>query len=199
MTVNDWKKFCELMTTAAEYYRVQPWSERAMQYAFGLLKDLTIEQIAWALTRHMSGINGNASRFCPNAADLRMCITGTPEQQAIAAWVAVQRATHDVVYGKSVRFDDPKIHYALQACGGWAGLINAKVGTDKEPTFRRAYVQAITDSIGWDKVPDHMPGADELDGNWGWSPKEIETVTTERPIHGLAPLRLASGDVKTAS
>lgn len=198
MTVNDWKKFTELMTTAAEYYRVQPWSERAMQYAFGLLKDLTIEQVGWALTRHMSGINGNSSRFCPNAADLRMCITGTPEQQAIAAWVAVQKAYHTVSSGKSVRFDDPKIHYALQAVGGWSGLFNARVGTDKEPTFRRAYVQAITDGIGWGDVPDHMPGEDELDGNWGWSPNQIEAVATIRQIRVPAPTRLAAGDAKTA-
>ena len=198
MTVNDWKKFTELITTAAEYYRVQPWSERAMQYAFSLLKDLTIEQVGWALTRHMSGINGNSSRFCPNAADLRMCITGTPEQQAIAAWVAVQRAYHTVSSGRSVRFDDPKIHYALEAVGGWSGLFNAKVGTDKEPTFRRAYVQAITDGIGWGDVPEHMPGADELDGNWGWSPNQIEAVVTTRQIRVPAPTRLTAGDAKTA-
>ena len=198
MTVNDWKKFTELMTTAAEYYRVQPWSERAMQYAFGLLKDLTIEQVGWALTRHMSGINGNSSRFCPNAADLRMCITGTPEQQAIAAWVTVQNAIHEVLHGRSARFDDPKIHYALQACGGLSGLYNAKVGTDKSITFRLAYVQAITDGIGWDSVPDHMPGDDELDGNWNWSPKQIVAVATKPAVHGPAPLRLASGDAASA-
>ena len=33
MTDKDWRKFCELMTTAAEYYRVQPWTERAMKRA----------------------------------------------------------------------------------------------------------------------------------------------------------------------
>lgn len=188
MDKRDWKRFCELMTTAAEYYRAVPWTKGAMRLAFDLLHDLSIAQVETALSIHASGLNGNCSRFCPNAADLRLALTGTPDQRSVAAWKAVRDALSTVKGGQSVRFDDPRIHWALKACGGWTGLCNAE--RDMEPVFRRAYITAIQQMISWQDVPDHMPGSDELRGYASWKPEQIVLVKSIAPPRTLATQRL---------
>lgn len=166
-----------------------------MQFAFELLRDLTLEQVTFAAAKHSSGQNGNASRFCPNAADLRLALFGTPEQQACVAWSKVRAAMHSHGSSYSVRFDTPAAHFALEAVGGWTGLCWAE--HDMEPQFRRAYVAAITTGIGWRDVPKHFAGTDEQRGYSSWTPEQIQTVRTRAdnvPANAPVPLELATGD-----
>ena len=178
MIQQDWKRFAQLMTTTAEYYRVKPWTMSAMMMAFSLLRDLTIEQVELAISRHACGLDGNTARYCPNAADLRLALTGTPEQRAVIAWRTVVDALHKYTGTRSVRFSDPCIHFALSNIGGWTGLSMAT--TDQEPRFCRAYMVAVSRMVSWDEVPDHLSGYAEQRRYAGWSSEQIVTVQTDR-------------------
>ncbi|WP_321822889.1 hypothetical protein [Pyramidobacter piscolens] len=177
MIEKDWKRFSELIDAAAEYYRQPHLTNAAMKLMFEALRYLSFEAVSLAVTKHMSGIDGNTSRFCPNAADLRLALYGTPEQQACEAWVNVVRAMRKLRSGTSVRFDNPAYHFAIEACGGWPGLCRM-TPEESEPLFRRHFVAGIHRCIGWHDVPDHMYGSDEANGYASWTPDEIKFVAT---------------------
>lgn len=177
MTQNDWGTFAELISRTFALYQRPPLSKDEMRLYFDALADLPIEAVVEGVKRHLRGATGEAGRFVPRPADITLALFGTPEQQAARAWTQVRMAFDKIGSGRSVRFDDPKVHFALAACGGWIGLTWAK--NDREPCFRRAYLAAITDGVTWDKVPDHMRGEDELDGGWNWMPNQIVDVKTQ--------------------
>ena len=148
-----------------------------MRMYFDLLADLPIEAVVEGVKRHMMARTGESGRFPPTPASIRLALFGTPEQQAARAWAEVRMAFDRLGSGKSIKFSDPKIHFALAACGGWVGLAWAK--TDKEPCFRRAYMAALTDGVTWEDVPDHVRGEKELNGGWDWMPDQIVNVKTQ--------------------
>ena len=178
MTEKDWKPFTILIERAYRLYQRPPLEIDVMRMYFDTLSYLPIEAVAEGVQRHMRGVSGTQGKFAPTPADITLALFGTPEQQAAKAWIEVQKVRDGVGTSKSVRFDDPKIHAALLACGGWVGLTWAK--QDKWPCFRQAYLAAITNEISWDDVPDHMQGEDELDGGWGWNPTQIVDVKTQK-------------------
>lgn len=178
MKDRDWKRFGELMQTTAEYYRVAPLSKRAMRMAFDLLRDLSIEQVEIGLTIHASGIDGNSGRYCPNAADIRLALSGTIEQRAIMAWATVRRALLKGLYWQSVRFDDPCIHFALENSNAWV----ERTTPDMERRFIRTYMAAVSRMIGWNDVQDYLGYKEE-----NVSPEQIVTVKTIGSISQIMP------------
>ena len=177
MTKEDWKPFCELISRAFRLYQRPPLEVDDMRMYFDLLAVLPLKAVAKGVQRHMRACTGENGRFAPRPADIILALFGTPEQQAARAWTQVRMAMAKIGLRTSVRFDDPKIHYALAACGGWVGLSWAK--NDKEPCFRRAYLAAITNDVTWNDVPRHMAGEEELDGGWNWRAEHIVDVKTQ--------------------
>lgn len=195
MRRTDWKRFTDFMKDVWEVYQKPPLSERGMRLYFDALAELPFEMVVQGVERHMKAMTGESGRFAPKPADILLALFGTPEQQAAAAWVEVQKARSGIGTGRSVRFDDPRIHAALLACGGWVGL--AWATNDKWPCFRQAYIAATTNDVSWEDVPNHMAGGDELDGGWSWMPDQIVDVKTQKfelLPQKQAPLELASGE-----
>ena len=176
MKETDWKAFSELISRVFRLYQRPPLEVDDMRMYFDALADLPLEAVVEGVRRHVRGVTGEAGRFAPKPADTILALFGTPEQQAAKAWAEVRMAFERIGSRTSIRFDDPKIHYALAACGGWTGLTWAT--TDREPCFRRAYLAAITNSVTWDEVPDHLRGEKEMNGGWDWMPSQIEDVKT---------------------
>lgn len=176
MTQNDWKPFTELIGRVYRLYQRPPLEIDDMRLYFDTLADLPFAAVAEGVKRHMKACTGVSGRFAPLPADIILALFGTPEQQAAKAWTHVRMAMGKIGLYNSVRFDDPKIHFALAACGGWSGLGWATI--DKEPCFRRAYLAAITNEVSWDDVPHHMAGENELDGGWNWRSDQIVDVKT---------------------
>lgn len=164
MERHDWKAFCELMDATAEYYRAEPLTLRAKKLAFDVLSDLSFGAVHYAVSLHVSGASGGASRFCPSAADLRMLLAGLPEEQAAEAWACVMAAIRRFHARSSVRFSHPAFHYAIQACGGWPGLCSMPVERG-ERMFTRYFVIAVRRNVRWEDVPAHMPGDREMCGS----------------------------------
>lgn len=180
MTQNDWTGFKDLMNSTADYYRQKRLSEGAMRLMFQALKDMTLEVISMGVVKHMSGMDGNTARFCPNAADIRLALYGTPEHQAVMAWAAVQNAIRTLRYETSVRFNTPATHFAIETCGGWYGLCFST--TDKSQMFIKAYVAAIARGVAWKDVRDHFAGDRECRDSVlrPWEPDQIADVDVTR-------------------
>lgn len=193
MQASDWKGFTDLMTTLAEYYRQEPLTTRAMRLMFDALSDLPLDGVAYAVQKHVSGVCGNASRFCPNAADLRLSLCGTPEQQACEAWVKVQEAIRKLHSDSSVRFDNPAYHYAIKACGGWVGLCRMEPER-AEPLFRRYFIVGLQRGSQWGDpdVPEYLCGNDEIRACEvvPWDRSMIKSIETARHV---APLPQIGG------
>lgn len=195
MTKADWKPFTAFISRVFRLYQRPPLDKDDMRMYFDLLADLPLEAVVKGVERHMKACTGENGRYAPKPADIRLALFGTPEQQAAAAWAYVQMAMNGIGLHKSVRFADPKIHFALAACGGWIGLTWAR--DNREAIFRRAYMAAITNGVTWDDVPKHMAGSDELDGGWSWRSDQIVDVKAQDYAalpQSPAPLQLASGE-----
>lgn len=191
MKREDWKRFTDLMKDVWEVYQRPPLSERGMRLYFDALAEVPFELVVQGIERHMKGRTGESGKFAPTPADVVIALVGTPEQQAGAAWACVKSTLRSYTLYESLRFDDPKIHYALQACGGWTGLCNATV--DMEPRFRRAYLAAVQREVGWKDVPEHFSGLAEQNGYKSWTRENIVTVETGAIPSTPNMLRLASG------
>ena len=179
MTQNDWKAFSELIDRTYRLYQ-RPTLERGdMRMFFDTLADLPFEAVMEGVKRHMMACTGEAGRFAPKPADIRLALFGTPEQAACSAWPKVQKAIKKLRSDSSVRFDDPAYHYAIEACGGWVNLCRM-TPEESEPLFRRYYATAVRDRIGWQSVPEHMAGNDEGRGSYldPWTPDKIKDVKT---------------------
>ncbi len=73
-------------------------------------------------------------RFFPKPAELLELIEGSPDDQAQKALEKVMWAVRHIGPYSSVRFDDPKIHGAVESMGGWIEFQNC---TLEEWTWRQ--------------------------------------------------------------
>lgn len=192
MKHEDWKAFTELISRVYRLYQRPPLEVEDMRLFFDALADLPFEAVAEGVKRHMRACTGEAGRYAPTPASICLALFGTPEMRAGAAWACVKSTLRSYSLYDSLKFDDPKIHYALQACGGWTGLCNATV--DMEPRFRRAYLAAVQREVGWKDVPEHFSGLAEQNGYQLWTRENIVTVETGAIPSTPNMLRLASGE-----
>lgn len=180
MTQKDWKNFTELISRTQRLYQRPPLDIDDMRLYFDLLSDLPFAAVAEGVRRHMMACTGESGRFAPKPADIRLALFGTPEQKACSAWPKVLKAIKKLRSDTSVRFaDDPAFHYAIEACGGWTQLCRM-TPEESEPLFRRYYANAVRENIGWNSVPDHLAGQDEIRGSYldPWTPEKIADINT---------------------
>ena len=89
-----------------------------------------------AYTRRNENFRAN-----PTPADIVKLIEGSGSDQASRAWEKVDKAVRTVGGYKSVIFDDPIIHLAIEEVGGWGALNNQDEETFKFTAnhFKSAY------------------------------------------------------------
>lgn len=120
MTPEDRPRFAEALEAAATVYS-QQLSKPLLNLWWTLCQQLTIEEFTQALEAHL-----RTSQFMPKPADVLTQSEGTPDTRAHQAWLKVLQAMRTHGSYASVRFDDPLIHLAIQACGGWLHLCSTE-------------------------------------------------------------------------
>lgn len=157
MQANDLERFIAAWGTAFEAVGSAKPTAEGMRYAFALLEDLPLDAVLRALVQH-----GRESVFAPKPADIRRLSQGSAEDRARMAFQAVldAAATHGVY--RSVRFRDPRIHYAIQHMGGWeiVGEWTLEVLPFREKDFQRHFGDAERMSVvfGAPGCPEYLPG-----------------------------------------
>lgn len=93
---------------------------QALDLWFESLKHYDLAAISGALSAHVR--NPDNGQFLPRPADVVRNIEGGSDDAALLAWAKVDRALRVVGPYRTVVFDDPLIHYAVAAIGGWIKL-----------------------------------------------------------------------------
>lgn len=116
MTRNDRAQFAELWVAAYAVYGKQV-SDGMLDVVFNALSAYSLKDIRTGLSGHIK--NPDSGQFAPKPADVIKHISGNSQSSAGEAWAKVDYAIRCVGNYRSVVFDDPKIHAAIERLGGW--------------------------------------------------------------------------------
>lgn len=119
MKREDAEAFRHVMAAAYTLYGKE-LTAQALTIWFEALKNYELASIRVALTAHVR--NPDNGQFLPRPADVVRAIEGGSDDAALIAWAKVDRALRTVGTYASVVFDDPLIHHAIEALGGWVKL-----------------------------------------------------------------------------
>jgi len=116
MTKNDRAQFAEIWTAAYAVYGKQV-SDAMLDVVFSALSAYSLKDIRTGLSGHVK--NPDSGQFAPKPADVIKHISGNSQSAAGEAWAKVDYAVRCVGNYRSVVFDDPRIHAAIERLGGW--------------------------------------------------------------------------------
>lgn len=116
MTPNDRAQFAELWVAAYAVYGKHV-SDAMLDVVFSALSSYSLQDIRTGLSGHIK--NPDSGQFPPKPADVIKHLEGNSQSAAGEAWAKVDYAVRCVGNYRSVVFDDPKIHAAIERLGGW--------------------------------------------------------------------------------
>lgn len=150
------QKFASIVGATAEAVGAK-MSSMGIGVFWEVLKGYPIEDIERAFMSHLT--DTESGQFMPKPADIIRQIDGDTNSRALVAWMKVKDAMYSVGYMGSVAFDDPAIHTAIKAVGGWEGINKgqAKDFHFLEARFVKAY-RAVSKRIDH---PKYLPGQQE--------------------------------------
>lgn len=119
MNTNDRAKFAELWTAAYAVYG-KSVSSPMLDVVFSALSSYSLQDVRTGLSGHIK--NPDSGQFPPKPADVIKHISGNSQSTAGEAWAKVDYAIRCIGHYRSVVFDDPKIHAAIERLGGWVKL-----------------------------------------------------------------------------
>lgn len=131
MNTNDMEAFDQIWTEAHEVYGRKP-EPRVVYMVFQALISFPLQDIERALCRHLT--NPDTGQYPPKPADIVRLIHGSSQTTSGEAWAKVDRAIRCVGNYRTVVFDDPKIHAAIDRLGGWQKI---SMTDEKEYPFLR--------------------------------------------------------------
>lgn len=131
MNTNDMEAFDQIWTQAHEVYGKHP-EPRVVYMVFQSLISFSLADIEHALCRHIT--NPDTGQYPPKPADIVRLLQGSSQSASGEAWAKVDYAIRCVGNYRSVVFDDPKIHAAIERLGGWQKIA---LTDDKEYPFLR--------------------------------------------------------------
>ena len=131
MNDQDRIQFQEVWTATYAMYR-QRVSDSMLDLSFGALLPYSIEDVRKGITAHIR--NPDTGQFPPKPADVIKHISGNSQSAGGEAWAKVDRAIRCVGNYRTVVFDDPKIHAAIDRLGGWQKI---SMTDEKEYPFLR--------------------------------------------------------------
>ncbi len=137
MNDNNRVEFQEVWTATYAMYR-QRVSDSMLDLAFGALAPYSIEDVRKGITAHIR--NPDTGQFPPKPADVIKHVSGNSQSAGGEAWAKVDRAIRCVGNYRSVVFDDPKIHAAIERLGGWQKV---SMTDEKEYPFLRNNFQKL--------------------------------------------------------
>ena len=119
MRKDDIPELKQALAAVYEMYR-KPITATSITLWFNVLHGYELAIVKAALAAHMR--NPDNGQFLPLPADVVKLIEGGSDDVALMAWAKLDRALRSVGTWKTVVFDDPLIHYAVMALGGWIKL-----------------------------------------------------------------------------
>lgn len=119
MQESDKPKFSTLVTEVLAFYR-QDASRFAMSVWWEACKAFDFEQVSKAFNAH--AMDPERGQFPPKPADVVRALQGTKTDRSRMAWGKAFDAMQRIGAYRSVVFDDPVIHAAIEDLGGWTKL-----------------------------------------------------------------------------
>jgi len=123
MKPNDLPQFAALMNTLGEVYGKEI-TEVFSEIYWNTLKRFEWGEVKNAASKHIS--DPDKGQFMPKPADIVRWIEGTHETRALKAWIKTTDAVRRIGMYENVVFDDPIIHFVIEALGGWIKLCLSK-------------------------------------------------------------------------
>lgn len=114
--MKDKKMFAQYMTGLSEIFDKEI-SKALQRIYWQVLEPFTDSDCRKAFEKSM-----RTAKFFPKPADLIDVLQGPESDRATEAWLKVDYAVRHVGHWESVKFDDPVIHSAIEAMGGWEDL-----------------------------------------------------------------------------
>jgi hypothetical protein len=108
---SDYKAFIEILSIMAQYYNVEK-SKAVLNLYWETLNNLTIEQFKIRANELVK-----TNKFFPAISEFLEI--ENKDEKGIKAWQKVLYAFKVIGCYKSVQFDDPVIHSAIEMLGGW--------------------------------------------------------------------------------
>lgn len=136
MNDNNRGEFQEVWTATYAMYR-QRVSDSMLDLTFGALASYSIEDVRRGITAHIR--NPDTGQFPPKPADVIKHISGNSQSAGGEAWAKVDRAIRCVGNYRSVVFDDPKVHAAIERLGGWQKI--ALTSNDEYPFLQNKFLK----------------------------------------------------------
>jgi hypothetical protein len=184
----DYDAFRELMADVAAQYKTEPMKEGGLQLMFAALSGVSLPDVIKACGAHIK-----TSRFFPRAADILQQIEGTVEDRARNAFLKLVASVERYGRYDSVRFGDPRTHYALERMGGWIPLCE-KLTSENMPFIEKDFVRWYADAerigVTWETpgIRRHFPGFFELDNT---AKGRLDYVPAPKCLDDPAPKRVA--------
>ena len=150
----DFEEFAKAMASLAEMYGVKLTSKKVTLF-FDACRTLSLAQFVEAVKRHM-----RTQKFFPCPAEIFEALYGTREDQAMMAWCDVLHVAINIGMNRHVKFEDHRIHFAVERMGGWPRVALAIRAGQSWPMkdFKTWYIFALKRGVGTDKVSPYLLG-----------------------------------------
>lgn len=165
----EYDRFASMIMAVGQNYG-REYTPAFIKMTWVSFRGYPFEQVARAYQTHIA-----SERFAPTIADITQILTGGSEVRSIEAWGKLQDAIGTVGSYQGVVFDDPAIHGAVRALGGWVSVCEAKADEWLAKRFREAYdaIRADLDQRP-ERLHEHVPQIElwgrcrptRVDGRW---------------------------------
>jgi hypothetical protein len=147
-------------------------------YELGL-RGMTASQVQFATQRALE-----TCRFMPAPAELRDLVYMKPEDRAVKAWLAFEKAVKTHGYIRSVSFDDPVINAAVKALGGWehcCSMTAREFDTFLQKRFQDTYCSLARSGVSEEQAAPLVGWIDRENALLGYNPQPLCIVETGLP------------------
>lgn len=191
MQESDKREFASVLQATMDVYN-KDISTDVIKIWWMALNSYPIEQVKYGLSKYIT--SADYGKFPPKPADIILMMDGTSQNAALDAWNKVMEAISRAGSYKSVCFDDPIIHLAIDDIGGWIGLGGSE---ERElPFIQKRFEQAYRNYKTKGDLPVHkryLIGRSEAQNN-------LQGYVSDKPIligdKHLAQLTLDAGSDK---
>lgn len=184
MTDADKPRFFALLGGVHDFYGKE-LTKFAADIWWQACRAAEFDSVSRAFSQHLA--DPENGRWMPKPADLVRQLQGTRGDRSRRAWGKVLAACQTVGAYRSVAFDEPAIHAAIEDCGGWVTV--CRTHADELPHLERRFCQAYSAYI--------EPGRLER-----WAPVLIGETERENRVAGHAvaePVLIGDPDMAAAT
>jgi hypothetical protein len=147
-------------------------------YELGL-RGLTGEQIKAATQQALE-----TCRFMPPPAELRELVYLRPQDRAVKAWLAFERAVVANGYIRTVLFDDPIINATVRALGGWEHCCSMpadEFDTFLQKRFQETYCSLSRAGVSQEQAAPLVGWFDRENALNGYGAQPVQCIETGLP------------------